>query len=139
VKNAVFALHESRPDPVRGARDTVTALHAGLYRFDACKGKAGNNGDNTLKLSRVVLQGTLTPMKSLIPRGTSCWQEVSNWPAFDPEKARALLAESKYGANPPSVRILVSGHSTRHQTIVFETAFRSILPNGVFGVCLFFV
>jgi ABC-type transport system substrate-binding protein len=60
------------------------------------------------KLSRVVLQGTLTPMKSLIPRGVDCWQEASNWPAFDPEKARALLAESKYGANPPSVRILVS-------------------------------
>ncbi|MBK9945013.1 MAG: peptide ABC transporter substrate-binding protein [Kouleothrix sp.] len=60
------------------------------------------------KLSRVVLQGTLTPMKSLIPRGTACWQEASNWPAFDPEKARALLAESKYGADIPSVRILVS-------------------------------
>ena len=34
------------------------------------------------RLSWVVLQGTLTPMRSLIPRGTSCWTDV--------DKRRAL-------------------------------------------------
>jgi ABC-type transport system substrate-binding protein len=60
------------------------------------------------KLSRVVLQGTLTPMTSLIPRGATCWTDVDNSPPFDPEQARALLAESKYGAEMPTVRFLVS-------------------------------
>lgn len=60
------------------------------------------------QLSRVVLQGTLTPMTSLIPRGTTCWTDASNAPAFDPEAARALLAESKYAADFPLVRVLVS-------------------------------
>src|SRR5262249_16870216 len=60
------------------------------------------------KPSAVVLQAPLPPMKSPTPRGTPCWQDANSWPAFDPEKARALLAESKYGTNPPQVRILVS-------------------------------
>jgi ABC-type transport system substrate-binding protein len=60
------------------------------------------------KLSRVVLQGTLTPMKSLIPRGTTCWTDVDNSPRFDPEAARSLIAESKYADNMPLIRFLVS-------------------------------
>lgn len=61
------------------------------------------------KLSRVVLAGTLTPMRSLIPRGVDCWEASTNHvPPFDPAQARALLAESKYGADLPSVRIRVS-------------------------------
>lgn len=60
------------------------------------------------KLSRVVLQGSLTPMKSLIPRGTDCWTDVNNAPKFDPEAARALLAESTYANNLPIIRLRVS-------------------------------
>jgi len=51
--SATLALHEAFDDVQRGARDSVTALHAALYRFDTCKSKTDDNGK--LKLSKVVI------------------------------------------------------------------------------------
>ena len=50
--SAVLALADAFDDPVRGARDSVAALSAALYRFDACKSKSDNG---KLKLARVTL------------------------------------------------------------------------------------
>ncbi len=51
--SVTLALHEAFADPVRGARDSVSALSAAMYRFDACKSKDKENGKP--KLARVML------------------------------------------------------------------------------------
>jgi oligopeptide transport system substrate-binding protein len=60
------------------------------------------------KLGRVVLEGTLAKLTSIIPRGTECWKDVDNSLPYDPVKARQLLAESKYAGKVPEVRFFVS-------------------------------
>jgi ABC-type oligopeptide transport system substrate-binding subunit len=61
------------------------------------------------KLSRSVLEGTLFPLDSLIPRGTACYDAAAkNQLPYDPNRARQLLAESQYASNLPQVRIQVS-------------------------------
>ena len=60
------------------------------------------------RLSRAVLEGTMSKSTSLLPRNTDCYPEVDHSVAFDPVKAKALLAESKYAGNLPLVRIQVS-------------------------------
>jgi oligopeptide transport system substrate-binding protein len=60
------------------------------------------------KLSRSVLEGTLFPLDSLIPRGTECYKAEDHQLPYDPNRARQLLAESKYAGNLPLVRFQVS-------------------------------
>jgi oligopeptide transport system substrate-binding protein len=60
------------------------------------------------KLSRSVLEGTLFPLDSLIPRGTECHQAEDHQLSYDPNRARQLLVESKYAGNLPLVRFQVS-------------------------------
>lgn len=74
ARNASFALHEALEDPVRGARDTVTALNAALYRFDACKSKSSDNGKDVLKLSRVTLvadEASASAMRNAVKAGAA--------------------------------------------------------------------
>lgn len=60
------------------------------------------------RLSRAVLEGTLSKTQSLIPRDTPCYPESDHSLPFDPARAKQLLAESKYAGDLPLVRIQVS-------------------------------
>ncbi len=61
------------------------------------------------KLSRAVLEGTLFPLDSLVPRVSECYiADAKNQLPYDPDRARQLLAESKYAGDLPDVRLQVS-------------------------------
>lgn len=70
--NAVFALHEAYDDTARGARDSVTALHAALYRFETTKSKSEKDGKNKLKLSKIAIaaaEGSAADIRKAIKEG----------------------------------------------------------------------
>ena len=50
-------------------------------------------------ISRTLLKGLLVPAIGVLPPGFPGYQESMGDYTFDPEKARQLLSESKYGAN----------------------------------------
>jgi oligopeptide transport system substrate-binding protein len=50
------------------------------------------------KLTEVVLKDMATPARSILPPGMPGYSEDTSGPAFDPDRARELLAASSYGS-----------------------------------------
>ena len=69
--------------------------------------KALNLAFDREQIASVVYEGAVRPAKTIIPpRFPSFNSELDPYP-YDPEEARRLLAESKYGADPDSIPRLI--------------------------------
>lgn len=65
------------------------------------------------KIANLVLKGTASPAKGILPPGMPDYNEELTGLPYDPERARQLLAASRYGAQGamPKVVLTVSGTS----------------------------
>jgi ABC-type oligopeptide transport system substrate-binding subunit len=65
------------------------------------------------RLAGMVLRGTAAPAKGILPPGMPAYNTELAGLAYDPQRARELLAESRYGAagDLPDVVLVVSGTS----------------------------
>ena len=69
--------------------------------------KALNLAINRDEIASVVYEGAVRPAKTIIPPRFPSYNPNLNPYPYDPEEARRLLAESKYGADPDSIPRLI--------------------------------
>lgn len=61
------------------------------------------------KLSEVILKGRAQPARSILPPGMPGYSPNITAPAFDPDRAKELLAQSKYAGDLPEIIYTTSG------------------------------
>ena len=77
-----------------------TGMNTGMAPFDDPKVRlALNHAIDREQISEVLLEGALIPAKGILPPGFPGHNPEIVGYGFDPERARELLAESKYGAD----------------------------------------
>ena len=77
-----------------------TGMNTGMAPFDDPKVRlALNYAIDREQISEVLLEGALIPAKGILPPGFPGYNPEIIGYGFNPERARALLAESKYGAD----------------------------------------
>ena len=69
--------------------------------------KALNLAFDRDQIASVVYEGAVRPAKTIIPPRFPSYNPALNPYPYDPEEARRLLAESKYGADPDSIPRLI--------------------------------
>ena len=121
---AGLALIEALEDPTHPLRED---LHLGPPDFDVAYfgmnfeeppfddvkvRQALNYAIDRETLSQVLLNGIVTPASGILPPGFPAYNPDLDGYGFDPDKARQLLAESKYGsdtANYPRITLTIPG------------------------------
>jgi ABC-type transport system substrate-binding protein len=63
------------------------------------------------KLAELVLQGTATPARSILPPTMPAFDPSYEGLTYDPEAARGLLAQSRYAGKLPPIVLAISGTS----------------------------
>ena len=83
------------------------------------------------KLTRLVLQDTASPARGILPPGIPDFDEAFQGLSYDPDKARALLASSRYGQEGAMPRIVLTVSGTSGYMAPTTRALRSMIEDNL--------